>query len=150
MKKIIIGSIIFLAYQISYAQSQIAACQNPRGYIYYPVFFPVTKDKSGWIEDKISGGKSILTLNAKGEYDIIFIDAVRNQPVSSKEDGGTVILLRKSLKEIAVLVAYDKVAEIYTYWKSDDGQLQYSILQSKGGTVSKSGAMVGSCQFINL
>jgi len=70
------------------------------------------------------------------------------------EDGGQVILLRKTKNQISVLVDYETVTEIYTYWKTDDGQLQYSIIQSKNGmvpgTLSKSGVMVGTCQFINF
>lgn len=137
----------------SYSQTQIAACENPKGFVYYPYISPVPKDKSGWIEDKITGGKSILVKNPSG-LDLVFIDSVKKIPLSSVEDGGKVILLRRTTNQISVLVDYQSVTEIYTYWKTDDGQLQYSIIQSKNGmvpgTISKSGVMVGTCQFINF
>ena len=72
------------------------------------------------------------------------------KPISSMDDGGQVVLLRKTKNQISVLIDYELVTEIYTYWKTDDGQLQYSLVQSKSGTVPKSGAMVGTCQFINF
>ena len=152
MKKILV-SILLVTSLPSYSQTQIAACENPIGFAYYPYLSPVPKNKSGWIEDKISGGKSILVKNPSG-LDLVFIDSVKKTPLSSVEDGGKVILLRKTFNQISVMVNYESVTEIYTYWRTDGGQLQYSILQSKNGmvagTISKSGVMVGSCQFINF
>jgi hypothetical protein len=153
MKKIILMSLLTFFSITCYSQTQIAACENPKGYVYYPYISPVPKDKSGWIEDKITGGKSILVKNPTG-LDLLFIDSVKKTPISSVEDGGKVILLRKTTNQISVLVDYASVTEIYTYWKTDGGQLQYSIIQSKNGmvsgTVSKSSVMVGTCQFINF
>jgi hypothetical protein len=152
MKKILFFFLSILSLSC-YSQTQIAACENPSGYIYYPYISPVPKDKSGWIEDKITGGKSILVKNQSG-LDLIYIDSVKKTPLSSVDDGGKVILLRKTGNQISVLVNYESVTEIYTYWRTDGGQLQYSIIQSKNGmvsgTVSKSGVMVGTCQFINF
>ena len=153
MKKIVLTSLLIFSSFTCYSQTQIAACENPSGYIYYPYISPVPKDKSGWIEDKITGGKSILVKNQSG-LDLIYIDSVKKTPLSSVDDGGKVILLRKTGNQISVLVNYESVTEIYTYWRTDGGQLQYSIIQSKNGmvsgTVSKSGVMVGTCQFINF
>ena len=152
MKKLL-ALILLVTTHSSYSQTQIAACENPLGFAYYPYISPVPKNKSGWIEDKISGGKSILVNNQSG-LDLVFIDSVRKTPLSAVEDGGKVILLRKTSNQISVMVNYESVTEIYTYWRTDDGQLQYSILQSKNGAVSgtlmKSSVMVGSCQFINF
>jgi hypothetical protein len=152
MKKILFFILLVTTFS-SYSQTQIAACENPKGYVYYPHISPVPKGKSGWIEDKITGGKSVLVKN-QSELDLIFIDSVKKIPLSSVEDGGKVILLRKSSNQISILVNYESVTEIYTYWRTDGGQLQYSIIQSKNGmvsgTVSKSGVMVGTCQFINF
>lgn len=152
MKKILFF-VLFVTSFSSYSQTQIAACENPKGYVYYPHISPVPKDKSGWIEDKITGGKSILVKTPSG-LDLMFTDSVKKTPLSSVEDGGKVVLLRKSMNQISVLVNYEHVTEIYTYWRTDGGQLQYSIIQSKNGmvsgTLSKSGVMVGTCQFINF
>lgn len=152
MKKIasLISVVLSLISTPSYSQNNIAACQKLSGYGYYPNISPVTKDKSGWIQDSITNGKSILTKKSSGELDILFVDSMNNKPVSSIEDGGQVLLLRKSNNQISVIVLYDKVTEIYTYWKTDDNQFQFSLLQSKGGVIKKNSAMVGACDFINF
>jgi hypothetical protein len=153
MRKILLTSFLSLVSISCFSQTQIAACENPKGFVYYPYISPVPKDKSGWIEDKITGGKSILVKNPSG-LDLIFIDSVKKIPLSSVEDGGKVILLRKTSNQISVLVNYESVTEIYTYWRTDDGRLQFSMIQSKNGmipgTISKSGLMIGTCQFINF
>jgi hypothetical protein len=153
MKKIFLTLLLIVSSFSCYSQTQIAACENPKGYVYYPYISPVPKNKSGWIEDAITGGKSILVKNQSG-LDLIFIDSVKKTPLSSFDDGGKVILLRKTGNQISVLVNYESVTEIYTYWRTEDGQFQYSIIQSKNGmvsgTLSKSGVMVGTCQFINF
>jgi hypothetical protein len=150
MKKLLL--VIFLSLNTTYifSQTQIAACENPKGYIFYPHIHPVPKNKSGWTQDAITGGKSIFVRNTDGKYDLLFTDSMSKKPISSIDDGGQVLLLRKTKNQISVLINYDSVTEIYTYWKTDDGQLQYSVLQSKSGTITKSGAMVGTCQFINF
>jgi len=150
MKNYIIFFIFTLSSTYSFSQTQIAACENPKGYIFYPYISPIPKNKSGWTQDAITGGKSILVKRTDGKYDLLFTDSMSKKPISSIEDGGKVFLLRKTFNQISVLIDYDLVTEIYTYWKTDDGQLQYSIVQSKSGTVPKSGAMVGTCQFINF
>jgi hypothetical protein len=42
---------------------------------------------------------------------------VKKTPLSSVEDGGKVILLRKTTNQISILVNYESVSEIYTYWR---------------------------------
>jgi hypothetical protein len=150
MKKIFLICFLSLISTYTFAQTQIAACENPKGYIFYPHINPIPKNKSGWTQDAITGGKSIFVKNTDGKYDLLFTDSMSKKPISSLEDGGRVVLLRKTKNQISVLINYDLVSEIFTYWKTDDGQLQYSIVQSKSGTVPKSGAMVGTCQFINF
>ena len=139
---------IFSTY--SFSQTQIAGCENLKGYVYYPYVYPVPKNKSGWVQDSITGGKSILVKRQNGQLDILFTDSNSKTPISTLDDGGKVILLGNSFNRITVLISYETVTEIYTYWKTDDNQLQYSLLQSKSGTVPKSGVLVGTCQFINF
>jgi hypothetical protein len=150
MKKIILCFVLCFVATSSFSQTQIAACENPKGYIYYPHIYPVPKNKSGWVQDAITGGKSIFVKKSDGKYDLLFIDSMSKKPISSIDDGGKVILLRKTNNQITVLIDYELATEVYSYWRTDDGQLQYSIVQSKGGTISKSGAMIGTCQFINF
>ena len=149
MKKIILLFLSFFSIT-TYSQSQIAGCENLKGYVYYPYVYPIPKNKSGWVQDSMTGGKSVLVRNTNGQLDILFTDSVTKTPVSTIDDGGKVILLGNTFNRITVLISYQSVTEIYTYWKTDDNQLQFSLIQSKGGTVPKSGVLVGTCQFINF
>ena len=150
MKKIISILVLSIFSSYSYSQTQIAGCENLKGYVYYPYVYPVPKNKSGWVQDSMTGGKSVLARRNNGQLDILFTDSITKIPVSTIDDGGKVILIGNSFNRITVLVSYESVTEIYTYWKTDDNQLQFSLLQSKGGSIPKSGALVGTCQFINF
>ncbi len=150
MKNISLFFSLILFSTYTFSQSQIAGCENLKGYVYYPFVYPVPKNKSGWVQDSITGGKSVLVKRQNGQLDILFTDSNSKTPISSVDDGGKVVLLGSSPNRITVLVSYETVSEIYTYWRTDDGQLQVSLLQSKSGTVPKSGVLIGSCQFINF
>ncbi len=150
MKNISLFFSLILFSTYTFSQSQIAGCENLKGYVYYPYVYPVPKNKSGWVQDSITGGKSVLVKRQNGQLDILFTDSNSKTPISSVDDGGKVVLLGSSPNRITVLVSYETVSEIYTYWRTDDGQLQVSLLQSKSGTVPKSGVLIGSCQFINF
>ena len=150
MKKLFIGIFLTFISTYTFSQSQIAGCENLKGYVYYPYVYPVPKNKSGWVQDSITGGKSVLVKRQNGQLDILFTDSNSKTPISSIDDGGKVVLLGNSPNRITVLVSYETVSEIYTYWRTDDGQLQVSLLQSKSGTVPKSGVLIGSCPFINF
>ena len=149
-----IFSVLLLCLFLSdhtFAQSQIASCHDPKGYAFFPFIDPVPKSKSGWTDDAITGGVATLTKIGKGDYDLLFVDSTK-RVISSKQDGGLVRLIRANQKEIAVLVLYPNIVEVYTFWKTNDGQLQYSIIQSKGADnpIYKTSEMVGKCDFINF
>ncbi len=132
------------------AQANIASCYDPKGYAFYPFISPVPKNKSGWTSDSINGGR--VTVVKKGnEFDVLFTDTSK-RVISSIQDGGTVVPLRVGTQDFALLIAYDNVAEIYTFWKADDGSLQYSLIQSKGSRnpIHKTAAYAGKCDFINF
>lgn len=148
MKKLLLIAGLLFATS-SFADSQIASCQKPEGYSYYPFIDPVPKGKSGWTDDKTTAGKTTL-VKIGNDYDILYTDSTGRGIISSKADGGTIVLLRKTSKDIAVLVAYQNVAQIYTFWRANDGKYQYSEVSSKGGVISKSSAMVGTCEYVNL
>lgn len=69
-------------------------------------YFP--KDKSGWQKDGISKGSYIVTRDAAGEYDIIFTDAL-NRTVSSREDGGSIIVVSQSDSHLILVINYPEM-----------------------------------------
>ena len=150
MRKIFVLLLIIFANN-TFAQAQIASCHDPKGYAFFPFIDPVPKSNSGWTDDAITGGVATLTKVGTNDYDLLFIDTTK-RVISSKQDGGIVRVVRSNPKEITVLVLYPNIVEIYTFWKTKDGQLQYSLIQSKGADnpIYKTSAMVGKCDFINF
>jgi hypothetical protein len=148
MKRLLLLASLLFA-NTAFANTQIASCQKPEGYSFFPFIAPVSKSDSGWTKDKTTAGKTTLVKSGE-EYDILFTDSTPRGIMSSKADGGRVVLLRKSSKDIAVLVAYQNVTFIYTFWQTADGKFEYSEISSKGGMVSKSSVMVGKCDYVNL
>ena len=111
------------------------------------------KKLSGWTKDKISNGITKATKNQKGEYDIIFVDVTKNI-ISSREDGGEVLLLNKGKSSFSLLVVYPgKTAEIYSFIKNNSGLLEYIHITSRAGdliSTVKSTVMQGECSFIDF
>ena len=56
---------IFTGIYNSVSAADIASCSNPKGKSYYPEMGLVTKDKSGWTDDGISGGRTTVKKIAK-------------------------------------------------------------------------------------
>ena len=150
-----IAAVIVVTPTITVAGT-IASCGAQKGKAYYPAAGLVPKGEDGWTEDQISDGSTTLTRNEKGEFDVLFRDATR-VITSARNDGGEVILLRKSAKEIAVLVAYTEgaeAAEIYSFVREVDGRARMLMLSSKGLSaaiaIPKAGVYVADCTILNL
>ena len=134
----------------------VAACGAQKGTAYYPAAGLVPKGEDGWSEDQISGGSTTLTRNDKGELDVLFRDAT-GEISSARGGGGQVIQLRKSVNEIAVLVAYPvgaEAAEIYAFVREVDGRAKMLQLSSKGLSaeiaIPKAAVYVADCSTLNL
>ena len=151
MKKILILLTLFFSNNLFAVD--IANCSNPSGYAYYPDMGLFDKKLSGWTKDKISNGITKATKNQKGEYDIIFVDVTKNI-ISSREDGGEVLLLNKGKSSFSLLVVYPgKTAEIYSFIKNNSGLLEYIHITSRAGdliSTVKSTVMQGECSFIDF
>jgi len=147
--------IAFMTAATSASAGTIAACGAQKGHAYYPAAGLVPKGKDGWADDQITGGSTTLTRNAKGEFDILFKDS-RGEILSSRDDGGEVILLRQSEHEITVFVDYPngaQAAEIYSFIRELDGKAKMLQLSSKGLSVAiavpKAGVYVADCTTFN-
>jgi hypothetical protein len=151
--KIILISIVMLFLPINVNAQEIATCKNLEGYSYYHFSGVVPKNKSGWNDDKITGGVTTLTKNANGEYDILILDASKTIK-SLTQEGGKVILIRKGVKDASFIHLYPgMVAEVYTFWTTTDGKNKLDMLRSKGGNgvlVHLSSLMIGECGNIDF
>lgn len=153
MSQIIKRLFVFYMLAISTAvyATDIANCHSPKGHIFYPQKGVVQKKDSGWQTDEISGGKFILTMESNDRFDLLFSDAT-NIVTSTIAAGGQVIRLRSNPDDLAIFIAYRDAIELFNFWKTADNKLQFSMLQNKGSgsNISKSGVMIGQCDFIKF
>jgi hypothetical protein len=135
------------------AAEDIASCSNPVGKGYYPQTGIVDKEGSGWNDERISGGITKVSLSEGSEFDVLFVDS-RNEIISSRQDGGHVLLLNRGASAFSLLVVYPgKTAEVYTFIKDDSGELEYLHVLSRAGDgvlITKSSVMRGDCSYINF
>lgn len=133
--------------------SSIAQCASPKGYSYYPETKFVGPEQAGWQEDQISQGKITLVKDAKGNFDILFIDASETVS-SSRADGGTIQMVSKGSESVSFLVLYSgKTVEIYTFLKTASGALEFMMTTSRAGDAvafTKATVMAGECSFIRF
>ena len=157
MRRLILGVIIAVLVAAmpiaAISADTIVTCKNPAGYGNYHYAGIVSKEKSGFTDDKITGGLFTLVRVNKKEYDILFVD-VRQTIISHMQDGGAVRLLRKGKDDATFLVFYPgMLIELYTFYRDASGSEHFDILQSKGGDkmhVHKSTLMTGNCSGLNL
>lgn len=136
----------------AYAED-IAACSDPTGKGYFPEIGIVTKEDSGWEDEKITGGITKLTKLGENQYDILFVDT-RKDIISARDDGGAVIPLNRGENAFSVLIVYPgKTAEVYTFLKNTSGDLEYLHTLSRAGNqvlIAKATVMRGICSYINF
>lgn len=117
-KLLLFIAVLWIFTESAYSE-EIATCNDPKGYAYYPhsIF---SKEDSGWQEDRITGGVTTLTRLGKNDYDILFIDATK-RIVSSKQDGGKVIVSKRGVADVYVIVAYEQtgVLRFITFSKTE-------------------------------
>lgn len=132
------------------AARTLAVCGEQSGHAYYIEGGVVTADDAGWQRDKIGGGRTTLSLAENGEADLIFTDSTGGV-FSARAEGGSVLLLRQSMIDIAAIVAYPAVVEVYQFIQRPDGSAVMLHLQSKGHDLIRKGAlMVGECSAVDL
>ena len=132
---------------------EIATCRGPAGRAFFHFEGLTDKAGSGWTEDKISKGVFSISRTGANEYDILYID-IQNKPISTKQEGGIVRLIRRGKTNLTFLVFYPMVTtEIYSLFTEKDGRSPFSLMQNKtgeGAVFPKSSVMVGDCDPIRF
>jgi hypothetical protein len=103
--RLIIASLIILALHTSTAKAQvkeIAVCGDLTGYSYNHNSRIVQRTDAGWVKDQISRVKTVLKEISPDKYDLLVLDA-SGSIWSAVQDGGKVLLLRKSPSELTFL-----------------------------------------------
>jgi len=126
----------------------VTKCGSSKGYSFYPQGGLVSNKDAGWTEDAISNGSFLVTKTKKGEYDVIFSDA-SGRTISSRDDGGEVILISKSKANLILLVAYPQMNVVTYYFRIDQrgvGDVSYSSARyGEAAMVNKHGLLVAAC-----
>lgn len=132
---------------------ELAVCGPASGHAYYHSAQLVPKKAAGWKADSISGGSVTLTRLGPEEFDILFIDSTK-RIISTRNDGGKVLMVRKGAADMTFLVLYPgKAVEFYSFFRNREGDAEYALLQSKGGDelpIHKSSVMVGRCSALSI
>ena len=143
----------FILFPHSVFAQIITSCQNPQGKAFYHFSGLTPRENSGWQDDKITGGITMLQKLDNDKYDILFVD-IRKKVLSLTQDvGGSVKLFRKGAKDASFLYYFPgRVLEIYTFWQDSEGNYKLDIISSKGGSwvIHKSSILVADCAKIDF
>jgi len=136
-----------IAFSSSAYAEVLATCGRQDGFSYYPERGPVPKGKGGWTHDTITAGRT--TLSKQGDiFDVLYADAT-GAVFSSRSEGATIIAIRQTPDELALIVAYPgNTAEVYQFLRNPDSSGELVLTQSKGGpTIGKGAVFVSKCSF---
>ena len=145
-------AVFIMALPISaVAADTVVTCKDPLGWTNYHHTGVLTKEKSGFVEDRITAGLTTLVRISQNEYDLFYTDG-RQEIISSRHDGAAVKLLRKGKNDAAFLVVYPNSIEVYTFYKDASGSEKFDALISRGGDlpIHKSSVMTGDCSGLDL
>ena len=147
MNKLLIVLALLAVSQSSHAE-EVAVCDGESGYAYFAGYGMVPENKVGWHKDAVNGGKITVSVT-NNKYDLLYADATGSL-VSTVQDGGQVAFTSSSPQDMSLVVLYGRATEIYTFWKTNNGKLQYSHLHNKRGQIPSSKVMIGNCSLINF
>jgi len=127
------------------AESLSISCGASNGYAYYFEGGLVDRANSGFSEDGISGGKISLTLNEKGNGDILTIDATGGIK-SAISQGAKVLVLPTEGSGVNWLAMYgDGTLEVYSYNGNTNKVATYR--NTVGATLlAKNSLFISDCQ----
>jgi hypothetical protein len=136
------------------ASSTLAVCSAQSGHAFYATGAAVKSrdDLGGWTKDQTTGGRTTLSLDDRGEFDIMYADATGGV-FSSRAEGAVVMLARKTDNDAAFVLAYPggKTLEVYQFNRDGSGTERMMLAQSKStDLMAKVGAYVADCTFTGL
>jgi len=165
MEKLLITLGFLTSFSAMAGVTPLAQCGETNGYSFIPNYKEdkTLKEKAAeqvlgkslaparWVTDGFKNGSIFLVQQDSGTLDIVIYNNPRQETFSTIKDGGKIYLLRKSADDIAVLVVYPTVTEIYTFMKSKEGAT-VSVLQSKNhnSITMRTSMMTGNCKFVNI
>lgn len=141
----IIALYALLLSPIVYSTGLAISCGNSTGYSYYFEGGLVDNNNSGFSEDGIANGQFTLTINDKGEADVLSVDATGDLK-SAIAQGGTVTTSMAGLNAANWFVFYpDSTIEVYSYSSNSNKTVSYR--NTVGNTsIAKNSIFVSECK----
>ena len=134
---------------VAQAQSPVVTrCTAPAGHGYfYPGLLVKGKD-AGWQQERIPKGQYLLLRDIDGAYDIVFSDSL-NRTISSKGDGGQIIVVNDSGGRLVLLVNYPEMnVETWIFTLDERGTGTATVSQARYGEaalIKKHTLMAAAC-----
>ena len=133
MRTLIISALLLTLETSTALAGIVTRCEEPEGYSYYFSGPLVPKNDAGWKKDGVTKGNYLVTRDAAGEYDIIFTDAL-NRTISSREDGGQIVLVSQSDNHLILVVNYPEMnVEIWYFSIDRTGIGKVTVSQARYG-----------------
>lgn len=124
----------------------ITVCGDVAGYSYWHKEGLVGDADAGWRKDKVDLTFSVVkTMN--NHFDILIVDD-KNRASSVVANSSTLQLVRRGSNDATLLrTASGGLIELYTIWKTSDGQTRVDVLRSVGASMllQLSSVMTGVC-----
>ena len=148
MKNILISFALLVFGSSDALADVVTKCDAPQGHAYYFAGSFVPKQKAGWVADRISSGSYLVTRDADGKYDIVYTDAT-NRTVSSREDGGNVLVISRKDNYLVLVVNYPEMnVETWYFRINRSGVGELTVSQARYGEearINKHSLMRATC-----
>lgn len=121
------------------------SCGASQGYSYYFEGGAVDRANSGFTEDAITNGKISLTVNEKGEGDVLTIDST-GAIKSATSQGAQVVMLQTTGSGLNWMALYsDGTLEVYSYNAQSNKVAAYRNTVGNA-LVAKNSLLISDCQ----
>ena len=109
LKLAAVSLLTFASCDVAFGQINIVTrCGAAAGRGYFLEGGGITSKDSGWQNESISKGQTLLVLTGPNSYDIVFTDAT-GRTISSREDGATIIVIGAVADRLTLLVNYPEM-----------------------------------------
>lgn len=135
----------FLISFPSFAEGLSISCGSSEGYSYFFEGGVIDRANSGFTDDSISDGKISLTMNEKGEGDILTIDSTGSVK-SAKSQGAEVLVLPAGGSSANWMAMYsDGTMEVYSFSGNSN---KVAVYRNTVGhdLIAKNSLFISDCQ----
>jgi hypothetical protein len=144
-----LGPLALVATNALSQPSVVTRCMSPLGHGYYFAGGLVAAKDTGWQREAITNGQYLLLRDKEGSFDIVFTDATK-RTLSTKEDGGSVLVANNVDGSIVLLVIYPQMSiETWVFNLDASGAGKVSVSQARYGDaalVRKHSLMAADCR----